>query len=161
MAVFESKKTGDWKKVEAMMKGLTTRIDSAQKTMLAQLALKAEAMAVERIKSQPSEWKPLSPAYYEWKVARGFSNKTLIKTSSMMQAITSGVAGKVGFAGVAKNARDKEGNIIANIAAVHEYGSVKRNIPARPVWQVVKVNVVKWVRTSDLFSRTFKESILK
>jgi hypothetical protein len=152
---------GDINKVDSLFRNLVNNMTTAERAILKEVSLKAEQLAVDRIKSQPSEWKALSPSYYKWKVDKGFSEKTLIKTSSMIQSITSGVDGLVGYAGVTKTARNKDGESVANIAAVHEYGSVKMNIPARPVWQVVHRQTIQYILFTDTIKQTLKEALLR
>ena len=155
------RRTGDFGKALKVFENLNTNLIQAEKKILAVVALKAEQLAVDRIKSQPSEWKSLSPSYYQWKVSKGYSEKTLIKTGSYFQAITSGTVGLVGYAGVPKTARNKEGESVANIAAVMEYGSVKRNITARPVWQVVHRQTIQYILFTDTITQTLKEALLR
>jgi hypothetical protein len=155
------KRTGDFGKVNKLFSNFVNNVTKAERKILAEVALKAEQLAVDRIKSQPSEWKALSPSYYKWKKSKGYSPKMLTKTGSYFQAITSGTVGLVGYAGVPKTARNKEGESVANSAAVHEYGSVKRNIPARPVWQVVHRQTIQYILFTDTIKQTLKDALLR
>jgi hypothetical protein len=155
------KRTGDFGKALKVFENVSQNFIQAEKKILAGVALKAEQLAVDRIKSQPSEWKKLSSSYLEWKVSKGYSPNMLTKTSTMIQAITSGVVGLVGYAGVPKTARNKEGESVANIAATHEYGSVKMNIPARPVWQIVHRQTIQYILFTDTITQTLKEALLR
>ena len=155
------KRTGDFKKALNFFEGLNQNLIKAEKKILTIVSAKAEELAVDRINSQPSEWKKLSPSYLEWKISKGYSEKTLIKTSTMQQSITSGTVGLVGYAGVAKTKRNKEGESVANIAMVHEYGSTKMNIPARPVWQVVHRQMISYIVFSNDIPNAIKEALLR
>ena len=155
------KRTGDFKKALNFFEGLNSNLIKAEKKILTIVSAKSEQLAVDRIKSQPSEWKSLSPSYYQWKISKGYSEKTLIKTGSYFQAITSGTVGLVGYAGVPKTAINKGGESVANIAAVHEYGSVKMNITARPVWQIVHRQMISFVVFSNDIPNVLKEALLR
>jgi hypothetical protein len=152
---------GDINKAESLFRNLVNNMTKAERAILKEVSLKAEQLAVDRIKSQPSEWKALSPSYLQWKISKGYSENMLIKTSSMIQSITSGVDGLTGYAGVTKTARNKEGESVANIAAVHEYGSVKMNIPARPVWQVVHRQVIQYIVFTPTINEHLKGALLR
>lgn len=154
------KRTGDFKKALKIFENLAKDTAKYEK-IVAIVAAKAEQLAVDRIKSQPSEWKKLSPSYLEWKITNGYSPNMLTKTSTMFQAITSGTVGLVGYAGVPKTARNKEGESVANIAATHEYGSVKMNIPARPVWQIVHRQMISYIVFTNDIPNAIKEALLR
>ena len=95
--------------------------------------------------NQDLGWKALNKDYKDHKKRKGLSTNILVSSSAYFQAITSFTKGKRVNVGVKKAARDKEGNEIANIAAIHEFGSSKRNIPARPLWQPTLEETTKWL----------------
>lgn len=130
-------KFGDWDLVRNMTMKMGATIDQSLKQSLMQITSRAEMMAVRFLADQSLSWQPLSKRYLDQKERKNQSNKILIATSTYFQSVTSKVSGNVGFAGVLKKERDKDGNVIADIAAVHEYGSIGRNIPPRRLWIVV------------------------
>lgn len=132
------RKTGDWTKAKRIARKLQKRMDNAASKTVARMALEAERMAVKLLADQPSDWDPLSEKYKKQKEKRGQSEKILIATSTYFQSITSfNVSSFIAFAGVKRSAKGEDGQIVADIAAIHEYGSKKRNIPARPLWTKV------------------------
>jgi len=128
---------GDWELANSTLSTLNIRTKRGIQISLEQITLKAEKMAVKFLSDQSLKWEPLTKRYVAKKQREGLSNKILIATSSYFQAITSQVEGNVGFAGVQRKEKNKEGQEIANIAAIHEFGSIKRNIPPRRLWSVV------------------------
>ncbi|WP_338813196.1 hypothetical protein V9L05_17850 [Bernardetia sp. Wsw4-3y2] len=172
------KRTGDFGKANKLLSNFVENVTKAEKNILAKVALKAEQLAVDRIKSQPSEWKRLSPAYLKRKLGiaggrlrkdgkkdRRFKNKSekiLIASSTYINSITSNVSSSlVAYAGVPKNARYDNGESVAKIATVHEYGSTKKNIPARPVWMVVKNQMENYILTSPEIPKEMKGALLR
>ena len=139
------KLTGKWNLVNAITKNLEKVGNEAMKEGLMKVGLFAEGKAKSHISKQDLNWKPLNQDYKRRKERDGFSTNTLVKTSAYFQAITSYVQGKNAYIGVKKVARDKEGNEIANIAAVHEFGSSKQGIPARPLWQPTIKETATWM----------------
>lgn len=159
----ELKKFGDWGVVTNMAKNMSSDIKHSNKIALAQIALRAEAMAVKHLRDQDLKWKPLSKKYIESKRKKGLSDKTLIATSSYMQAITSDVnqAGTASSAGVFRKSKGKNGENIADIAKTMEYGSIVRNIPARPLWKPVYSEMKKWLIKMKFFASAAVEEIGK
>lgn len=93
------------------------------------------------------------------KVREGGSEKTLVDTSTYLQSITSEVdrTKMIAYAGVKRTKKYSNGENVANIAEIHEYGSKARNIPARPVWRPVSKSVQKWLIDSQTFYREFQK----
>lgn len=147
-------KFGDWAIVQNLANNLAADINRANKISLAQVALRAEGIAVKHLRDQDLRWRKLSREYLIFKMAHGLSTKILIATSSYMQSITSKVnaEGTESYAGVFRGAKSKGGDDITSIAKLHEVGSVKRNIPARPLWKPTYGEVRKWLIQSNLFA---------
>lgn len=150
----ELKKFGDWHLVSNLAKNMGADVKHANKISLMQLAARAEAKAVKHLRDQDLKWKRLSPKYAEQKKKRGLSPKTLIATSSMMQSVTSKVnqEGTVSYAGVFRKSRNKEGQLIADIAKTMEYGSIVRGIVARPLWRPVFKEMKTYLIKAQLFA---------
>lgn len=136
---------GNWNAVNAITTHIERLGKEAMKDGLVKTGLYAEGRAKGHISKQDLGWKPLKQVYAESKAKKGLSNSILVSTSAYFQAITSYVQGNVAYVGIKKIARDKEGNQIANIAAVHEFGSSKAKIPARPLWQPTIKETEKWL----------------
>lgn len=144
-------KFGDWNKAINLTSNMNTVIDRSIRTTLMQISARAEAMAVKFMSDQSLKWEPLSRKYLTQKQRKGLSTKILIATSTYFQSITSQTNGYTGFAGVLKQIRNKDGEEIADIAQVHEYGSIGRGIPPRRLWHVVYVEMRKFIKTSRIF----------
>jgi hypothetical protein len=153
-------KIGDWKKVAALIKQMQAKFNVAEKQVLQKIGIKSEELAVSRIDEQPSEWETLSEDYVAQKIKKGLSENTYIATGSYRLSITSFVVGRVAYAGLKKVARNKEGKELADIAKTLEYGSVKRNIPPRPLWQPTKQKVIKWLKDTNFVEEEFKRALL-
>lgn len=128
-------KIGNWDKVTSIINRLENEAQKAADISVKRWGLAAERIAKKHISAQDLGWKSLNPKYVSAKVKAGYSKNVLVRTSSYFQSITSWTMQGYAFVGVKREARDKQGNVIANIAAVHEYGSITANIPARPLWQ--------------------------
>ena len=145
-------KFGDWDTALRVSNNMSTVVKSSLVETMGKVTVKAERMAVKHISDQDLHWKKLSDSYLKRKKKKGLSEKTLIATSTYFQSITSKVEGFNGYTGVFKQVKNKEGDELANIAMVLEYGSIKRNIPPRRLWSVVFSDTYKWVRNSKIFA---------
>lgn len=133
--MIRTERIGDWDGVHRLVSGLNNNLEKAQKIALKRWGLLAERIAVKHISSQDLNWENLKPKTISAKVRLGYSEKTLISSSTYFRSITSYVQGDKVYAGVKREAKYSDGESIANIAAIHEFGSPSRNIPARPLWQ--------------------------
>ena len=158
-------KTGDWGKFEQLCTQLKGEVTKAVKQAQMVIGLKTVAIVKKHMQAQDLGWVPLSEAYKRGKIQGGYSEKILIRTSTMFQAITSTtqtVNGKqIVFAGILRARVDKNGEIIANIAAVHEYGSKSRGIPARPLWRPSLKETKEWVLATKPFNTTINKALTK
>jgi len=154
-------KFGDWDKVRQLVSQFPAEADRINKQSLMQFGLKAEGMAVKMMQSQPSDWPALKEKTLKRKLKKGQSEKTLIATSTYFQAITSRVEGHRAMAGVFRDTKYKNGKEVWSIAAIHEFGSKKMNIPARPLWKPVFVQARNWVEKEKFFARRLHDELLK
>ena len=143
---------GDWNKALALSKSMPEAIDHSLKQTMAKVTVKAERMAVKFMSDQSLKWPPLSKQYMNKKAREKLSNKILIATSTYFQSITSKVEGYNGLTGVFKQVKTKDGQNVADIAKIHEYGSIMRNIPPRRLWSVVFKDMNSWLKSSNIFS---------
>lgn len=146
---------GDWDKARRMSKGLKNDIVDANKVALKQVGLKTERLVVKYIKSQPKTWPPLEEKYLRAKTRQGYSNLMLRKTGTYVNSIRSSVedAGSLVFVGVKKEAQSDDGEVLANIGEVMEYGSEKRNIKPRPHFGPVKKLMTRKIKEEGLFTQ--------
>lgn len=140
-------KIGDWNRVKLLIGNLSKEIEISRLLALKQFGLKAEGTAKSHLSMQDLPWVALAPKTIAAKVRRGESENTLIATSDYLQSITSYVHNGVSYAGVRKESINNEGDVIADIARVHEYGT--KDIPARPLWQPTFVETLKWFKKSS------------
>lgn len=156
------RKTGDWAKVQLLIGALSKEMDASRQIALKQIGLKMEGTAKKHIRDQDLGWTPLTADYARAKERAGLSDKTLVATSDYFQAITSYVSQKkVALAGVRKGKTNSEGKVIANIAAVLEFGSAAVGIPARKLWKPTLEETVDWVVKEKLPVKIFEERIEK
>jgi hypothetical protein len=82
-------------------------------------------------------------------------------TSSYFQGITAWVEGNTALAGIKRGTSHPDGGFIDVIAKVHEFGSVARNIPARPLWQPTFAETMKWTVKNNNPVTIFLDNIKK
>lgn len=136
------KKVGDWEKIGHIIANLGKHMEDSRQISLKRFGLKAEAIAKTHISKQDLGWRPLKAATISQKVRKGLSSNILVATSSYFQSITSWHKKDTVYIGVNRTARNKTGQVIANIARVHEYGS--GSIPKRPLWRPSFQEVMAW-----------------
>jgi len=145
-------RTGKWGDKRMFFNNLTSTVwKDVKKTCLQRVGLQGEAIVIENIDKFQSTWADLDKDYAKYKQRKGFSNKKLVKTSMYFQSITSWTEGNVAYIGIKKTARNKDGESVANIARVMEFGSKARKIPARELWKPSKENLRQWLKKNDVF----------
>lgn len=157
------RRTGNWRGIGALIDNLEKECKIAVDTSLKRFALKAEGTAKKHLRDQDLNWKPLKPATLAAKLREGYSEKTLIRTSSYFQSITSWVdkTKDVAYIGVKKEVKEPEGRYIHLIARVHEFGSMSGNIPARPLWQPTLEETIEWHKKNNNPATIFLRNIRK
>lgn len=145
------RRIGDWEKTAYLITHMAEEMKKAQLLALKRFGLKAEGNAKSHMSKQDLGWVALRPATISAKLRKGYSENILIATSSYFQSITSWVdeAEMKTHVGVKKGAKGRNGELIEDIAAVHEYGSRSGGIPARPLWTPVFAETLEWFKTSD------------
>lgn len=160
--VININKTGDINAVLAHLQNFPKKLDEALQQGFMQVAAKGEQIVVKHLKNQDLQWLPLKKATIAAKKRKGHSNKKLIATTSMMQSITSMTVGNYSFIGVRRGSIHSEtGEQLANIAAVHEYGSEARNIKPRKLWKPSMLELKKYVQESGVFVKAIKKAASK
>lgn len=157
------KKTGDWNAVTGMLNGLQKEIEIAAQQTTMQIGLHAEGLARKHMTNQDLGWHELKARTITVKSKRGGSDLILVDTSSYFQSITSWFdkAKGVAYVGIKKTVKNEDGEEIADIAKVHEYGSVVRNVPARPLWQPTENEMQQVVAKSKLFKVNLNKRLAK
>ncbi|MCU0439359.1 MAG: hypothetical protein MUC49_15810 [Raineya sp.] len=144
------KKFGDWNKVESLVRNLDTMLKKANHQALQKITKEAEKRVIDHLDNQDLSWEPLSASYKNDKVRKGLSNGILIASQDFRNAITSIITSDTGFVGIPKGKRNREGEELEIIAAVHEFGSEKRNIPKRQLWGPTLEEVSLWIRSNNI-----------
>ena len=147
-------KKGDFKKLKGFADKLIERFDDEIEKVMGLAGEKGIDIAHQHMNNQDLNWQPLHPRTVERKKKRS-SDKILIDTSTYAQSITqkySKLKRQV-FIGVLRSAQSSQGQQLTNIARVHEFGSVARNIPKRPLWHPTKDEVKKWVKKYNPMSK--------
>jgi len=155
------KRTGNWNGARRLTQNLQKEIVLANTTTLRQIGLKTERLIIKWIERQPSSWPPLSDKYKRYKSKKGYSNLMLRRTGDMINRITSYATPEMVFIGVKKNVKYKNGEEIANVAAVMEFGSKKRNIPLRPFLSPAHSVMLRKIREERLFQKMLLENLKK
>jgi hypothetical protein len=103
------------------------------------LALRLRQVIFEQL----FDLEPLKPEYKEWKAQHGYDTRILIQTDEYVRSIrwwqlpsgdtVVGVPNKIHHSGLPMRI----------LARVHEFGSAKANIPARPVWRPVLSSFIR------------------
>lgn len=146
-------KFGDWDLVLNLANNMSQDVKLANRQVLAQLASRAEGLAVKFIRDQNLPWPKLSDQYLEYKRRQGLSTKILVATSTLFQSITSQVYANYSFAGVFRKNKAANGEFVSDIAKIMEYGSIKRGIPPRKLWKPVFTIMKAYLIKEQLFAR--------
>lgn len=175
------KKFGNWDLAGLLTNNLKKDIQDSNKKALKQLGLRTERLIVKWIQRQPSSWPALNEKYLDQKVRQGYSGLMLRRTGSLINAITSYASDNEVFVGVKRGkkhpggkgrGRDSKGRFtkkesggggedIANIAAIMEYGSQKRNIPPRPYLLPAYKQIRREIVETKYFSKFLLEYLKK
>lgn len=151
------KKIGNWDLAGMMTDDMAKNIEKSNKIVLGQIGAETERGIVLWIEKQPSIWPRNNDKYKKWKEDHGFSNLILRKTSTLINSITSKLEYPKVFVGVKRGATYKSGEEVANVAAIMEFGSVARNIPARPYLRPVFRVMTMKIRRDMLFQKRLLE----
>jgi phage gpG-like protein len=125
--------------VRKAFEDLGNQMEAKQVEALQKIGLYGETLAKKTISTQSMNWTPLRAKYLAYKIKKGFSEKILVKSSSLFQSISSWVdkTKMVVHIGIPINAKNSKGQPIHKYAKVLEYGSPSKNIPPRPLWRMV------------------------
>ncbi len=149
--MFKITNFGDWAKVHNIIKNrLPKAYQETSEKVLKRVTLKAERIVVLHLRNQDLGWQPLKEKTLARKARRGESEKTLIATTDYLRSITAFVENGVGFVGVRKKKVNSSGNSLVDIAATHEFGSISRSIPARPLWQPSLIELSSWIKKNKI-----------
>lgn len=132
-----AKLEGDWGKTLKLLEGVGQEVMEAAKKGLYQGGLLIEACIVGHLQNQDLGWEKLNEAYKAWKERKGLSNQIGIATSTMLNSAATIPLedGSEVFVGFKREKKRPDGEDPVLIAEVFEFGSKRRNIPARPLLQ--------------------------
>lgn len=145
-------KIGDWERARNVISHLAQDMSAALKESLPVVALKAERIAVLHVRNQDLNWQGLKDATLKQKSKKGWSNKIMIATTDYISSITSYATHDTAFAGVKKDAKNRDGESLVSIAAVMEFGHA--TTPARPLWGPTYKETLAWMKKEKIFSKT-------
>ncbi len=156
-------KFGDWDIIMDLCKNMPAEIKASNKETLMILAGRAEAAAKKHINAQDLKWTPLDPDYLAKKVQAGHDERIYILKGSYLKSITHFLSdsGVKAYAGIPKKAKNENGQLIHEYAAVMEFGSVVRNIPPRPLWAPVMQEVYQFAKDNKIFSKMVLKAFRK
>ena len=154
---FKIQKYGSTKDIANAFNNLNKAVEEGTKEALMKTGLKGEQLAVKHMKSQDLGWQPLDEKYLARKKKQGESNKVLIASTTYLQSITSVFQGNKTFVGVKRDAKAENGESLVDIAYIHEFGSIARNITRRPLWQPVLKELRQFVKKSQIFKKSIKK----
>jgi hypothetical protein len=139
--------------VALVFRAMSRQAQEAKKRILIRVGLKGQQIAIEKLSGKRNnELQPaLTKKYLERKTKQGYSNLTLVRTNTYRQAITFKPFKEKVFIGVLRASLSKDGKPIINIAQLHEFGSVRQNIPPRPLWRPLIIELKEWIKSSKLF----------
>lgn len=144
-----------------MAEGVGKDMSLTGSVAMKQLSLKGESIMKKWIVSQPSSWPALSESYKSRKQREGKSTKALIRTSSMLQSIKGYTQQRAALIGIKRNATNEDGEVLANIALIHEYGSEARNIPARPFMDPTYRHLIREIQQNGLMVKFLKARLAR
>ncbi|QQO97567.1 hypothetical protein Molly3_80 [Maribacter phage Molly_3] len=101
------------------------------------------------IENQDLGWRPLSTDYLEWKRSEGKSTKIWVKDGVLQKEIKLMriTDENLWFVGIDGTATYPDSDIpVSMIAAVMEYGSPSKGIPARPLFRPSRQEVIKEIK---------------
>lgn len=150
-------KFGQWKRARIVAATMGPRINKAAALYSVRIGSKAEGIAKKHMRNQDLGWEALAPSTLAQKARKGLSGNILIATSSYFQSITSFSKDLTAFVGVRRTARNKDGEILANIAKIHEFGS--RNIPKRPLWGPTMKEMREFIKGDKTLQVLLKSSL--
>jgi phage gpG-like protein len=91
-------------------------------------------------------FRPLHPRTLALRRARGFKGtKILIVTGDLRNSITAVRVSRGVFVGILRSTRHRGGDLMVNVAAIHEFGSADGRIPARPYMEPVYQKFIQGV----------------
>jgi len=137
MDSFEVTLTGDWAKTQRIMSSMPKFISVLRKRIVQVLASRYYDALKHHLESQDLPLAPLNDWYRQWKEKHGLDSRILIATGELMDNIKIyDIAIGKAFIGIKGGKQHKGGIDMALLALIHEYGSVERGMPARPLYRL-------------------------
>ena len=137
-------KTGEWQKVELLLRTLVNVFTKVRREHLQKLSAKGLEIVLGHFDDQDLNWEPLGDPYKAWKAKQGLSTDTLMATKRYRESIEAKTNVEQAGIGVRLGAMTLSGEEMDMIAMVHEYGSRGHGIPERPLWQPSFNGLMEW-----------------
>ena len=128
--------TGEWDEAVRIASRYPLYVTTLRRKVLHGVSETYYRMLVNHFQRQDLNLKPLNEWYSEWKSKRGLDSRILIATGEMLSHVKQYQEDDGAFIGI-RGGRTHRGSglDVALLALIHEYGSTKRGIPARPVYR--------------------------
>lgn len=152
-------KIGQWDQVHLLTSRLGEEFEAARNIALKKIGLHIEGQAKRYMSTQTLDWEPLKAATIRAKVREGESEKILIATSTYFQSITSWVREGTAYAGVKRKVKSEDGEEVADIARIHEYGL--GNNPERELWKPSLIDAIEYYTKKRPHIKALKERLSK
>lgn len=122
-------KYGDWGKALEIMRGIEAKYDRAVTRGLNRVGVYVRDKIKRGIRDQAPGGKQFAPLHPATIAAKG-SSKALINNGDMVGAITYKITSpEQVFVGLLRTAKNKQGEELANLGHIHEYGRIVKVTP--------------------------------
>lgn len=148
-----------FEKAVGLINSLKEMLTIASKQTALDVGDKAQKLLIAHIDNQDLNWIPLSEKYLQKKKKEGLQTNIWEATSDLKKAIAISQFDKSVAIGVLKGRKNREGEDLALIASVLEYGSAKRNIPARPLFRYTAEELKSYIKEKKPFYKILFEKL--
>lgn len=120
--------TGDWNKVMKIIQDMEKKWEQAKKRALSKVGQHLVSKLKRGMRDQKPGGQPYDPLH-PFTVMRKKSRKALIDHGDLLASITMKLENNMLFVGVLRQAKNDQGESLANLAEIHEFGV---EIPVTP-----------------------------
>lgn len=150
------RKTGNWNLTKNFRQKTKNAFNEFAKMFVGETSKQTLDIVLGHLDDQDLGHKPLDADYLQAKARRGEDTGTLIATMDYYNSIRVHVKKWQFFAGIEKGARNRQGESLEEIAAIHEFGALSVGIEARPLWQPSLMDLDKWIDEQN-FQKKLKQ----
>lgn len=147
--------------VKVFLKSIRVNLKETETLLPEEFAKHAERKIKSTIYKQNFKIPALTPKYLRWKKEHGLSTRILIATGEYVRSITTKRIGKTWLVVVPPISHVDSDLMMNEIAEILEFGSPRKNIPARPVWAITSERLrSEYPKFARDFARTILNKIL-